>query len=194
MIGASDDDCKLLLMKRFLIAFESGVVVIKHWKIHNYIRNDRYKPTIYREEKALLEEKANKGYTEKKELGIPNGYQMDTQVRLGKDSIGKDNNNVSENELSTGYDEQLSTVLGKIIKEKWKRTPTENEISLAIQLVGELNGQVSMLADALDIAAQYGARAKNWKYVRSIVDSWVAKGYKTEEDVLMHELNRKGVV
>jgi hypothetical protein len=91
MIGASDDDCKLLLMKRFLIAFESGVVVIKHWKIHNYIRNDRYKPTIYREEKALLEEKANKGYTEKKELGIPNGYQMDTQDRLGKDSIGKDN-------------------------------------------------------------------------------------------------------
>ena len=94
MIGASDDDCRLLLLKRFLITFESGVVVIKHWKIHNYIRNDRYKPTIYKEEKALLVEKENKAYTEKETIGIPNGYQMDTQDRLGKDSLelelGKD--------------------------------------------------------------------------------------------------------
>ena len=82
MIGASDDDCKLLLLKRFLIIFESGVVVIKHWKIHNYIRNDRYKPTIYKDEKALLVEKENKAYTEKESVGIPNGYQMDTQDRL----------------------------------------------------------------------------------------------------------------
>lgn len=94
MVGASDDDCKLLLLKRFLITFESGVVVIKHWKIHNYIRNDRYKPTIYKDEKALLVEKENKAYTEKENIGIPNGYQMDAQDRLGKDSLelelGKD--------------------------------------------------------------------------------------------------------
>ena len=83
MIGASDDDARILVMKKFLIPFESGVVVIKHWKIHNYIRNDRYKETVYKEEKAMLIEKENKGYT----LGIPNGYQMETQVRLGKDSI-----------------------------------------------------------------------------------------------------------
>ena len=86
MIGASDDDLKLLFVKNFVIPFENGIVVIKHWKIHNYIRNDRYKPTMYQEEKRLLEEKENKAYT----VGIPNGYQMDTQVRLGKDSIGKD--------------------------------------------------------------------------------------------------------
>lgn len=86
MIGASDDDLKLLIAKSFIITFESGVVVIKHWKIHNYIRNDRYKPTTYEEEKAMLIEKENKAYS----LGIPNGYQMDTQVRLGKDRLGKD--------------------------------------------------------------------------------------------------------
>jgi DnaD/phage-associated family protein len=207
MVGCSDDDLKLLLAKSFIIAFENGVVVIKHWRIHNTIQKDRYKPTAYKEEMAMLRVKENRAYTlETIEMPpvsvvytecIQDVSKADTQVRLDKirlDKIRIDNNNVSENELSTGYDEQLSTVLGKIIKEKWKRTPTENEISLAIQLVGELNGQVSMLADALDIAAQYGARAKNWKYVRSIVDSWVAKGYKTEEDVLMHELNRKGGV
>ena len=88
MIGCSEDDLKLLIAKNFIIPFESGVVVIKHWKIHNYIRNDRYKETVYQEEKALLHTKENKAYT----LGIPNGYQMDTQVRLGNDSIelGKD--------------------------------------------------------------------------------------------------------
>ena len=89
MIGASDDDYKLLLLKRFLILFESGVVVIKHWKIHNYIRNDRYKPTVYKEEKALLQEKENGAYTLGIPDGIPDGYQMETQVRLGKDRKGK---------------------------------------------------------------------------------------------------------
>ena len=89
MVGASDDDCKLLVMKRFVLTFESGVIVIKHWKIHNYIRNDRYKETVYVKERNALTLNENKAYTEAKNVGIPNGYQMDTQVRLGKDSIGK---------------------------------------------------------------------------------------------------------
>jgi hypothetical protein len=93
MIGASQNEMELLMVKKFLITFENGVVVIKHWKIHNYIRSDRYKPTIYAGEKALLEEKANGVYqlsTDCLPAGIPNDNQMDTQVRLGKDSIGKD--------------------------------------------------------------------------------------------------------
>jgi hypothetical protein len=92
MVGASDDDLKLLTAKRFIIPFESGIVVIKHWKIHNYIRNDRYKPTIYEEEKAQLIEKENKAYTERLTLGIPTVNHLDTQDRLelGKDSIGED--------------------------------------------------------------------------------------------------------
>ena len=89
MIGASDDDLKVLCLKRFILPFDSGVVVIKHWKIHNYIRNDRYKPTVYVEEKAMLTSKENGVYTEVTTIGIPNGNQMDTQYRLGKDSIGE---------------------------------------------------------------------------------------------------------
>ena len=102
MIGASEDDTKLLIMKNFLIPFESGVVVIKHWKIHNYIRNDRYKPTVYQEEKRLLEEKENKAYTVGMPVGIPNDDQMETQVRLGKVSIGKDNINIPATETASG--------------------------------------------------------------------------------------------
>jgi hypothetical protein len=90
MIGANDDDLKILIAKSFVILFESGVVVIKHWKIHNYIQSDRYKPTVYREEKELLSEKNNKAYSLDTEC-IQDGYNLDTQVRLGKDSIGKDN-------------------------------------------------------------------------------------------------------
>ena len=63
MIGASDDDLKLLIAKNFIIPFESGIVVIKHWKIHNYIRGDRKKETVYHEEMALLDSKDNGAYT-----------------------------------------------------------------------------------------------------------------------------------
>ena len=52
MIGCSDDDMKILIAKQFIIPFESGIVVIKHWKIHNYIRGDRYVPTIYQRSKS----------------------------------------------------------------------------------------------------------------------------------------------
>lgn len=86
-IGCADDDMRLLAAKSFIIPFESGVVVIKHWRINNYIRNDRYKPTTYTDERAQLQLKENGSYTERLPLGIPNGYQRDTQYRLGEDSI-----------------------------------------------------------------------------------------------------------
>lgn len=63
MIGCGEDDLKLLIAKKFVIIFESGVIVIKHWRIHNYIQKDRYKETVYREEKSMLSLKENKAYT-----------------------------------------------------------------------------------------------------------------------------------
>ena len=89
MIGASDDDLRLLNLKKFIIGFDSGIIVIKHWKIHNYIQSDRYKPTIYTEEKAMLSQKKSKAYTLETEC-IHDVYIEDTQVRLGKDRLGKD--------------------------------------------------------------------------------------------------------
>jgi hypothetical protein len=66
MIGTNDDDLKLLIAKRFLLAFDSGVVVIKHWRIHNYLQNDRVKDTVYQEERQMLEVGSNRAYTMKK--------------------------------------------------------------------------------------------------------------------------------
>jgi hypothetical protein len=85
-VGASQDDLNLLLVKRFILAFDSGVIVIKHWRIHNYIQKDRYKESKYIEEKATLMIDEKGAYTE----CIQDVYKVDTQVRLGKDSLGKD--------------------------------------------------------------------------------------------------------
>jgi hypothetical protein len=64
MIGASDDDLKILIGKRFVLAFQSGVIVIKHWRMHNTLKGDRYTPTQYQDEKNMLQVKPNKAYTE----------------------------------------------------------------------------------------------------------------------------------
>ena len=104
VIGAADDDLKLLAAKRFVIPFETGVCVIKHWRIHNFIRSDRYKETVYQEEKSQLITKDNKAYTLRQDdeipalpdagmsVGIPSVSNRDTQVRLGKDRdrLGED--------------------------------------------------------------------------------------------------------
>lgn len=79
---ASIDDLKVLLTKRFILQFENGVIVIKHWRMANAIRKDRYTPTVFQEELKRLDIKDNGAYT-----WLPDGCQM---VAVGKDSIGKD--------------------------------------------------------------------------------------------------------
>jgi len=91
MVGSADDDYKMLLHKRFLLQFESGVCVVKHWKIHNLIRSDRYAQTQWiKEFSQLVVDPETSKYRLVKPCNtyvIPNGNQMAPQVRLGKDSI-----------------------------------------------------------------------------------------------------------
>jgi len=100
-VGASEDDMRILSGKKFVIPFDSGIVVIKHWKIHNYIRKDTYTETKYKGEKAQLYTDENNAYSTTKPLlnsaeetpSTIRGRDVDdplTQVRLGKDSIVKD--------------------------------------------------------------------------------------------------------
>ncbi|WP_116963061.1 conserved phage C-terminal domain-containing protein [Fastidiosibacter lacustris] len=110
MIGAGDDEIKILLAKKFLIAFETGVIVIKHWRIHNYIRSDRYKPTNYPHEFTKLSIDSNNSYSLGVN-GIPNDNHMDTsripngnpgKVRL---ELGKDIDTSNEVSLSGNPDD-----------------------------------------------------------------------------------------
>ena len=90
-IGASSDDLRILIAKGFVIPFDSGVVVIRHWRIHNYIRSDRFQSTMYQEEKKKIDFDETKTANIKPFHDvIPDGYQMDTQVRIGKDRLELD--------------------------------------------------------------------------------------------------------
>ena len=108
-VGASMDDMNVLIAKQFIIPFESGVVVIKHWKIHNYIQKDRYKATSYQAEKESLTLKNGTYYTDDlpdvSNLDtecIQDVYSLDTQDRLGKDRLGKDRLELGKDRLELG--------------------------------------------------------------------------------------------
>ena len=124
MINASEDDLRLLITKRFLLTFDSGVIVIKHWRMHNLIRRDRYHPTQYQEEMESLCLKENGAYTEQDHQlettwkpsvnqmetkcqpdDTIDGTDMATQIRQGKISIGKPNIDISPSVIPKEFDE-----------------------------------------------------------------------------------------
>lgn len=100
MVNCSEDDFKILMAKNFVIPFESGICVIKHWKIHNYIQNDRYNKTMYQHEKQALVDidgtyEIDDSVNTDTEC-IQDGYKPDTQVRLGKVRLGKVRDSLGE--------------------------------------------------------------------------------------------------
>lgn len=85
VIGSNDDDLKVLIAKNFILVFESGVIVIKHWRMHNTLQNDRYHPTDYQDEYAQLGLKDNKSYTWKQ-----NGNILETELNRTKHNITRE--------------------------------------------------------------------------------------------------------
>ncbi len=130
MLGTNEDDLKVLLAKKFLIRFESGVVVIRHWKIHNYIRQDRYTKTQNIEEKAQLSEKEGV-YEEWSTSGQP--VVTTGKVRLGKDSIDIS----SDDDEKT--DEISSLVVGQSPEEKEKSSAKKENSGAVIKLFELVN-------------------------------------------------------
>jgi len=84
IIGANEDDLKILIAKGFVIVFEQGIIVITHWKINNFIRKDRYKPTLYENEVQSLSQTKNGMYI--KEVGC---HLVDQRLTSGQPSIDK---------------------------------------------------------------------------------------------------------
>lgn len=109
MIGANQNEMDLLLFKHFILKFDSGVIVIKHWKLHNYIQKDRYKETVYLEEKALLTLKSNNVYT--MDTGcIQDGDTGKVRLELVK-SKSKSNIKKTEKEQKHQYGEYKHVLL-----------------------------------------------------------------------------------
>ncbi|MFT5872792.1 MAG: hypothetical protein ACI8WT_001729 [Clostridium sp.] len=116
IVNCSNDDLKILIAKSFIIPFESGVCVIKHWKIHNYIQKDRYQETLYGREKSSLEEN-NGTYKLMDTECIQNVPDVDTQVRLDKVRLDKVRGDKVKKTFSSDSDEyRLANFLWSYIK------------------------------------------------------------------------------
>lgn len=180
VIGAADDDLKILMAKRFIILFESGVIVIKHWRMHNYIRNDRYRETVYAEEKRRLGVKTNGSYTldcakmvtSYDKLATswqPDDNQLATQVRLGQVSIGKGSGSSSTDDC-----DDISSIKDAAIRVglPWKEANRKKALLLAE------THTTDWLIRAIDRVALRSAQ--NWGMVDGILNSWSRQGYVDE--------------
>ena len=145
MLGVGEENLAILIEKELLIKFDSGVIAVKHWREHNQIRKDRYKATIYLEEKkslgdeggGLAKEENKPEKTSGNQMATkwqPNGNQMATQVRLGKDSIGKDSIGKDsldkENECAFGTVEPCGSLIspeGDSAADAADSAPAENQ-------------------------------------------------------------------
>lgn len=139
VIGAKDDDIKVLIAKQFVIPFESGVLVIKHWKIHNYIQKDRYRPSL-RPEKEMLSVAESKEYVEV----LGDVSSMDTRciqnVRVGKVSIGKSRlgkSSIGKNTYSPSLPsvaEDIVTFLNSVTGSSYRSTTDKTRKLIAARL------------------------------------------------------------
>lgn len=111
-IGASIDDMNVLIAKKFVLLFESGVIVIKHWRINNYLRNDRYKETSYQDEKAQLNVREDGAY---EMLGIPT---VDQRYTNGIPNITQHNLTEHNKTNNEHFDEFWSLYPKKVEKKK----------------------------------------------------------------------------
>lgn len=158
MVGCNEDDFRVLTTKQFIIPFDTGIVVIKHWKIHNYIQKDRYKETMYLNEKNELYQEKNGTYTK----CIQDGYTGKDRLELGKVSIGKvsQGNNDHDDDLFDFIQNNFGRMLRPAeIEEvlKWE----DNEVT----------------RHAIKQAVLNGAYSTN--YINTILDSYKAKKITT---------------
>ena len=126
--NASEDDLKILLAKRYLLAFDNGIIVIKHWRINNYLRADRYKETTYIEEKSKLTFDEKGAYTDHQKVGIPLGIPSIDKYRLDKNSkdIWAEKDKKKKKDVKPTYDDNNNPQIDKnkleeILKKRGKQ-------------------------------------------------------------------------
>lgn len=182
MTGCKDDDMKLLIAKQYVIPFDTGVIVIRHWKIHNYIQKDRFTPTSCSTERKLLDIQKDKSYTPADGC-IQDGYTLDTsrihdvskvlpQVRLGKDRVS-----LGQRENSTViYKENSPLKISEEVKNaflSFSGSTNLNDMKLLSELE-EAHGKDRVL-EAIGVAEKRGSRRLS--YVKGILQNWARDGY-----------------
>lgn len=183
-IGASNDDIKVLIGKGFIIPFESGVVVIRHWRIHNYIQADRFQATIHLDEKAQLDyDKSKIASVKPLDERIQNVSKMDTQVRLGEDRLDKDR---LDEVIYLNNDDKKS--FSQIIKSSNIKL-NERHTQMLLDYIGLDNMTVDMIQYAIEKTEDAGSTSFN--YLKAILENWKKEGFTSLEEVEKHEQKRQ---
>ena len=160
LIGANNEDLQSLIDKSFIYKFDSDVIAIKHWKINNTVRNDRYRPTIFQNEFSKLDIADNNEYILLDTNGIPDGNQMDTKNSIDKNS--KD----------------------KISREKYSlenKREEKNNIEEKREDITILSGNDIVIKDVIDYLNKKINSSYNWENekIKDFINNWIEKGYKT---------------
>ena len=131
--GLKEDDLKVLIAKKYIIPFDSGVIVIRHWRLNNYLRSDRYEETKYLNEKSNLELNQNQEYSLKDDVGIPSVYQVSTNrlPRLDKNSIDKNNKEEKYIKEESKDNSDTKSTYEEMFEEFWSRYPKKKVKSKA---------------------------------------------------------------
>lgn len=159
LVGATNEDLQSLIDKSFIYKFDSDVIAIKHWKINNTIRNDRYRPTIFQNEFSRLDIADNNEYIMLDTNGIPDGNQMDTKNNIDKNS--KDKISKEKNSLE-------------------KKREEKNNIVEKREDVTILSGNDVVVKDVIDYLNKKINSSYNWENekIKSLVNNWIEKEYK----------------
>ena len=179
MTGKKEDDLKLLIAKSFVIPFESGILVIRHWRLNNYIQKDRYKETIHKEEKSLLSTDES------------NVYNLDTDCiqNVSSDKISIDKNSIEKNSSSSVNEILYDSKVEEIQKVMIETIGTTN-INNIHECISYLN---KLPIELIEYALRKTARVErpSWQYTIPILDSYIKKGFKTVEEVQADDLKFK---
>lgn len=178
MTGKKEDDLKILIAKQYIIPFESGVIVIKHWRINNYLRKDRYHQTKYLNEKSQLKVEKNEEYTLQDTVGIPVG--------------NREKNRIEENSIDKNITTTTNIDIYKYIKDNFGRfiSPIEKEkLDSWLLLFSE-----DVLKYAIEISVLQNK--KTFSYFEGILNNWKSCGYKTLQDIKDNDIkqNKTGTV
>ncbi|MCI1921949.1 MAG: DnaD domain protein [Liquorilactobacillus nagelii] len=188
MVGASDDDLKLLIAKQFIFTFDSGVVVIKDWKIHNYIRKDTYNSTICTDEKKQLTTDEKGSYEFRgRTVDEPSPQVRLGKVRLGKDSIEKQQLEQPLLPLSK-YDKYFSAISQfceknfGFVAPIWQES-LQYDFEDWIKLNQDPKQVTNIICLALKEAAGANKVSNKVKYAESILDRWEKNKLTTVDEI-----------
>ena len=173
---ASVQDLQALLEKRYIYQFENGVIVIKHWRMANALRKDRYTPTAFKEELALLDIKDNGAYT-----WLPDGCQVVAE-RLPQDSIGKvsiDKRSIGKGNLPESADSEPFPKPAKPVKHKHGEY---NNVLLTDEEFLKLQNEFSDYVDRIDRLSSYVASTgKSYKSHYATIRNWAKKDQEQKQ-------------